>query len=213
MKDIFSNMATVTLLILTLCYAMAAEELSAKVTRAKGKPVVLRSGNEVELTLNMEVKEGETIRTRQGDQCTLTLGDGSKILVFPSSEVSVKAKDKKKIELNQKVGFSWMKVKPLKGVDERFIIRTPTAVAGVRGTSFSCSVENGGKSGFCVCEGKIAVKKGEKEELLKKGEFLNANEKSLGGKMGDVVLLKRPTTSSMSCLQCHQGGSRRNGRY
>jgi len=188
----------------------------ATVTRAKGDATVTRAGNLVSLIKNMVLEEGEVVKTGKGGLCTLKLESGSKILVFPSSEVSIRGKKEKKkkgVELNQKVGFSWMKIKKLSSDDEVFTVRTPTAVAGVRGTAFSASVSPKGKGAFCVCEGAISVESGGQERLVEQGELMNTDKKGLGVKMGDAILLKRPMGSSMSCLACHQGGSRRGKRY
>jgi hypothetical protein len=192
-----------------------AEPLKAKVSKVKGNPVVIRDSKPVVLKKDMVVNEGETVKTHSKDFCVLKLDGGKRIVLFQNSEVKVKNNKKKKaVQLDLTKGFSWVKVKKQnKTKKTSFLVKTPSAVAGVRGTSFSASVSPDGEEGFCVCEGVVSVTSGEKETTLKQGEFVGNGKAGLGASMKDAILLKKPTKKSISCLECHQGGNSRYKSY
>jgi len=118
------------------------------VTQLEGS-VTLTRGTEPDVQvlfaeLNMEVMEKDIIKTDKGASIEITLGKDTLIRLAESSELTVaeksgsQAKKSRKTILNLLNGKVKCKVGKL-GQAETFKVKTPTAVAGVRGTIFAMS--------------------------------------------------------------------------
>jgi hypothetical protein len=109
--------------------------------------------------LNMCLYIGDRVRTQQESALALKFGPGIEVRVNALSVFTVKAVDDKGSnpnKLDMKKGEAWAKV--AKKDNTVFQIGTPTAVAGVRGTEFSVTVdEEGEKSSVHVLEGTVSV--------------------------------------------------------
>jgi len=176
-----------------------------------------KSGNQVlPLTKGLTVKDGDTIITGLGQMVILRLSNGGQLVVYEKSEMTMKSKegDAAKSILELDTGFLWVRVPKLKK-DSSFSVDMPGASAGIRGTAFSASVTEKKESQVCVCEGEVKVTnpKGE-EAVLKQGELLKVGPNAPMGKPGrDLKFLKHPVKSTLTCLNCHQGGYSRDGLY
>lgn len=130
---------------------------SAKFTYVKGD--VLVSGKPA--TLGQTVSKDATIEVKSNSMAVLQFSNAASITLKANSVLSIAnlAKNdagKPIIELSQSGGSSFSKI--AKGQSE-FSIKTPTAVAGVRGTSFELEVGNGKTTKIKLLEGKVAVAK------------------------------------------------------
>jgi len=128
---------------------------SAKFTYVKGD--VLVSGKPA--TLGQTVSKDATIEVKNNSMAVLQFSSAASITLKANSVLSIAnlAKNdtgKPVIELSQSSGASFSKI--AKGQSE-FSIKTPTAVAGVRGTSFELEVGNGKTTKIKLLEGKVAV--------------------------------------------------------
>jgi ferric-dicitrate binding protein FerR (iron transport regulator) len=146
----------------------------------------------------------------------LRLSNGGQLVVYEKSEMTMKSKegDAAKSILELDTGFLWVRVPKLKK-DSAFSVDMPGATAGIRGTAFSASVTEDKESQVCVCEGEVKVTnpKGE-EAVLKQGQLLKVGSNAPMGKPGrDLKFLKHPVKSTLTCLNCHQGGYSRDGLY
>ena len=164
----------------------------------------------------LTIKDGDTIVTGLGQMVILRLENGGQLVVYEKSEMTMKSKegDAAKSILDLDTGFLWVRVPKLKK-DSSFSVDMPGASAGIRGTAFSASVTEKKESQVCVCEGEVKVTnpKGE-EAVLKQGQLLKVDSNAPMGKPGrDLKFLKHPVKSTLTCLNCHQGGYSRDGLY
>ncbi|HNA79911.1 MAG TPA: FecR domain-containing protein, partial [Turneriella sp.] len=126
---------------------------SAKFTYVKGD--VLVSGKPA--TLGQTVSKDATIEVKNNSMAVLQFSSAASITLKANSVLSIAnlAKNdagKPVIELSQSNGSSFSKI--AKGQSD-FSIKTPTAVAGVRGTSFELEVGNGKTTKIKLLEGKV----------------------------------------------------------
>jgi len=176
-----------------------------------------KSGDQVlPVTKGLTIKDGDTIVTDRGQMVILRLENGGQLVVYEKSEMTMKSKegDAAKSILDLDTGFLWVRVPKLKK-DSSFSVDMPGASAGIRGTAFSASVTEKKESQVCVCEGEVKVTnpKGE-EATLKQGQLLKVDPNAPMGKPGrDLKFLKHPVKSTLTCLNCHQGGYSRDGLY
>ena len=176
-----------------------------------------KSGDQVlPVTKGISIKNGDTIVTGLGQMVILRLENGGQLVVYEKSEMTMKSKegDAAKSILDLDTGFLWVRVPKLKK-DSSFSVDMPGASAGIRGTAFSASVTETKESQVCVCEGEVKVTnpKGE-EATLKQGQLLKVGSNAPMGKPGrDLKFLKHPVKSTLTCLNCHQGGYSRDGLY
>ena len=89
---------------------------------------------------------GDVVRSDDNGRAVLTFFDGSTISVDPKSRVRVTALTKTgsgslQLELEQTAGRTWASVSKLASPDSKFVIKTPSMVATVRGTTFETIVE------------------------------------------------------------------------
>lgn len=89
---------------------------------------------------------GDVVRADDNGRAVLTFFDGSTVSVDPKSRVRVTALMKTgsgalQLELEQTAGRTWASVSKLASPESKFIIKTPSMVATVRGTTFETIVE------------------------------------------------------------------------
>ena len=173
-------------------------------------------GDQVQpITKGLVLKDGQTIRTEAGALVLLKLRNGGDLIIYEKSRLQLgeKKQDPAKVKILQYEGLAWSRIPKLKAGNS-FNVEMPTATAGIRGTSFSTSVDATKESQVCVCEGTVKVSSEKGEATLKQGELVKVGkEKKMGKPMGDLTFLKHPTRQTLQCLNCHQGGYTRDGRY
>lgn len=148
--------------------ASHAATVSAKLTKVKGD-VKTRASATAEWKSVKDgdsVSQGAQIKTGPASEVFVGWGGGNVLKVGPLasitlSDLSSGAGSKNKVELTQ--GKVFAKAGKL-GKDSSFSIKTPTAVAGVRGTGFECS-----ESTVSVVEGSVTVEAGGVEVQLEEG--------------------------------------------
>lgn len=143
--------------------SFAGKTRVAVLTGVRGTVTVKESGETAAKAASekMPVNEGDVIRTGgSGSSVIIRFDDGSMVKVGPLASMTIGkmagAGNTNNTELNMDMGKTWARVKKLSG-DSSFRVKTPTAVAGVRGTYYSSEVDNDSTSQFDVFEGEIAV--------------------------------------------------------
>jgi hypothetical protein len=210
------HFASIALLLSFFGSLLGQAEKGSVVEVVIGK-VEYKSGDQVlPVTKGITIKNGDTIVTGLGQMVILRLSNGGQLVVYEKSEMTMKSKegDAAKSILELDTGFLWVRVPKLKK-DSSFSVDMPGATAGIRGTAFSASVTEKKESQVCVCEGEVKVTnpKGE-EAVLKQGQLLKVDSDAPMGKPGrDLKFLKHPVKSTLTCLNCHQGGYSRDGLY
>lgn len=142
--------------------SVAVKERAANVVGLKGTVEVKYKDAEswVPAAERMELKEGDVIRTQSGSTAILRMENGTMMKLAPLTNMKVERLNQTRggdnTSLDISAGKTWSRVKKLSDESD-FSIKTPTAVAGVRGTFFSSEVENTADSTFDVFEGAVAV--------------------------------------------------------
>ncbi len=166
----------------------AAKKNSAKIMFALGDVKVKTGETWSNALVKMKLTEGNEIKTGPGSQCNIVVGRESYISVKEKSHLvlatlfkDVSGMESSSVEL--KIGKSVLNPKKLlKG--ESFSVKTPTAIAAVRGTEFIIESQPEGKMKVAVVDGKVELKrripvleKVEKEIITESQTLTTLNEK------------------------------------
>lgn len=120
---------------------------------------VTRENKTIPLSPGFLLKNGDTIKTGNGT-VDIQSRSGSIIRIRSYSNMTVDSllkspTNKTKLTLNE--GAMLAKIKKLSSDDE-YTVHTPTAIAGVRGTTFSVELQDSGEPTVRVYEGSVSVK-------------------------------------------------------
>lgn len=140
--------------------------INAKITQFVG--LVSVNGKGV-TSADQNLAYNDIITTGEKSFCEIIINEKNILRINAKTQLQFKISDK---ENTLQLDSGW-----LAGVTKEkftsqglFLIKTPTATAAVRGTSFCTKVEDADKTYFCVCNGKIEfINKGETS-----GEFVDA---------------------------------------
>jgi len=120
----------------------------AKIINVKGDVIVKKSGQEswIPAKIDMIMTQGDVIKTGNESNALLDLGGSGTAEINPNSQLSLAqiAQDttgNKKTLLDLAVGEVFIKAEKLRTTEEKFEVKTPTSIVGVRGTKFSVKVE------------------------------------------------------------------------
>lgn len=128
------------------------------VASVKGEASLIREGQSTAIKAGDQVREGDQIRTAADGTVDLVVNNVAGYRALPSSESSVKNADPRSTDLSVTKGKIVVNLSKL-SKDSSFQVTTPTAIAAVRGTQFSCSANPGdGGASFAVREGVVEVK-------------------------------------------------------
>ena len=144
----------------------AGGTIAGKITIIKGKVFFERGGQKIQVKKDDTVLESDVIEAESGT-ARITMIDSNLIDVYPKSKLVISKyvykpnKDQKEVEL--KVDFGKIKstvIQKYDGAKNKFQIKTPSAVAGVRGTVFTAEYDKIKKiSKVVTIEGLVAVAK------------------------------------------------------
>ncbi len=130
------------------------------VTFVCGPVELLKAGSPSTLDIGMSVPVDATVTTGSDATCEIQFAEYGSVHLSPNSKLSVShlLRDATHTEAEVKlaVGSVVCKVRKLSGND-RFNVRTPEMVAGVRGTVFLVSTDGLTSSKVAVTEGSVAV--------------------------------------------------------
>jgi hypothetical protein len=111
---------------------------SGLVVRINGAPTVQRGGNRQPLRQGDTIAVGDVIETDQGAKVKILFADDSVLAIGPKSRVSVDEflvkPERRMVRLGVALGRFKIAIAKFFGTASDYEIRTPTAVAGVRGT-------------------------------------------------------------------------------
>ncbi|MDH5716917.1 MAG: FecR family protein [Spirochaetia bacterium] len=111
--------------------------------------------------VGMNVTQHDIIETNEKSGAIIQFEDSALITLKSNTKLDVNMlakgeEGKAMINIAQNSGSTFSKITPNKS---KYSIKTPTAVAGVRGTSFSVEVSEDKKTDIKLLQGKVAVKK------------------------------------------------------
>jgi len=108
------------------------------------------------------VNIGDRVQTAASSHALVTFFDGSTLEIDPATTVQIEdaasaASGAISIRISQTIGRTWASVQKLTRADSKFEIRTPTAVAAVRGTGFVTEVLADGTTTVQTTDGNVQV--------------------------------------------------------
>jgi len=156
-------------------FAAAPVAGGASVDFASGQVQVVSQSGTSDAKSGQALAKGDVLRTGKDSAAILLMSDGSRIKLNPETRVEIGSAEKGNTELLLQSGAVFSKVQK-QGPQNRFLIRTKTAVMGVRGTEFYTAFGKESKGGsdvwMCVHEGKVEVEsaKDGKKVMVNPGE-------------------------------------------
>jgi hypothetical protein len=167
-----------TLLLGAAVLTVHAKE-AAKVTWLVGEATLKRAGASLPVRVRMDCKLGDTLVLGAASRLELRYPDNTLLRLDENSRLVLANRSAGKPEPTLVVGKAWANVKKIGQGGTGFGVRTPTAVAAVRGTVFQ--VEGGADSSRVnLYEGKVEVGTAVADSLRKaRGEVSGPSEVSL----------------------------------
>ena len=170
------SLAVITMQLLWLAAPALAEYKSteAKINFMKGQVEVQKAQGIVwaKAAVKMKLGAGDKISTEDGSEAEIVLEDGSVLKMRDKSLLLIERMEKSKKpsisvvnSFKVRTGKVLGCVRKMASLDSKFIIGTPTAVAGIRGTVFAIYVE-GDSTGIDVLKGEVGIKGDSGEEVM-----------------------------------------------
>ncbi len=198
-----------------------------KITLPLGK-VEIRSkdGNQWKRAMpNRKVFQGDIIRTLAKSRCEISLRGGGKVRIGENSELELNEVNIKPMEknfrANLKKGNAWVAAKAAFGEKKNVSIRTPTAVAAIRGTKYRTKAGEE-ESSVLVYEGKVDVNQPKNVQESPRGGGLKPGGKPKF-KLGPLKEVAAPTEVAgpyevsledwISLVEGMQINVRKDGKY
>jgi len=126
----------------------------------KGEVVLMRNNQEMTIEVSSFVMKGDTIRTGEASGMDLEFPNGALLRMKEKTTISINSilsQEDTQVEIALNRGKIFSKIKNKLKEKESFRIKTPTMIAGVRGTEFSVSEEEIPK--VMVLEGEVSTEK------------------------------------------------------
>jgi len=190
------------ILIVILSANQSAGKNFGKISLPLGKVEVQSggTGDWAKAKPNFPVKEGDIIRTLAKSRCEITLVGGGKVRIGENAELVLNTANVKPMEKNfnasLKRGNIWVSAKAAFGEKKNVSVRTPTAVAAIRGTKYRAKAGED-ESEVLVYEGKVdvnAAKNVIEDRQEKRKSFVPEGQPKFT--LGPVTEIKAPTQVS-----------------
>ncbi len=191
-------MKKIVILITALAFIACKGEKSNHalvVTFLKGKVTIESAGASKKARIGSLLKAEDTLKVGKKSRADLQISKGTVVRIASSSSLKInqlvanlKGTNKTKLQLDR--GSLYAKVQKQKE-GSSFSVKTPTAVAGVRGTEFHVSSKEG-KDTIAVTSGKVAVEnKAGKSTVVKEGTEVKGDDEELSASKIDASKLKK----------------------
>jgi hypothetical protein len=170
------SLAVITLQMLWLAAPALAEykPASAKINYMKGQVEVQKAQGITwaRASVKMKLGSGDKISTEDGSEAEIVLEDGSVLKMKDKSLLLIQRMEKQKKpsvsvvnSFKVRTGKVLGCVRKMSSLDSKFLVETPTAVAGIRGTVFAIYVE-GDSTELDVLKGEVGIKGDNGEEVM-----------------------------------------------
>ena len=163
MKNYYSKLLPLILLINCLIlpvYGSGNDETAPHISFIIGKCEIVRktSGKSIKAKTGDTLSVGDIVKSGDDSHIEISLKN-SVIRLNSNSKVKINKEysEKKSTEIIQFLGEVWLKIKKLKGEDKN-VLRTPTAICGVRGTAYNSKINEDKSTTVSVFEGEVSVK-------------------------------------------------------
>jgi hypothetical protein len=138
----------VLVVFMSFLFSTAAAKQIGLFMVVKGEVKVVRGSETLKAKVTLGVYQGDTVISGKDARAKIVMTDKNVIHISPSTEIKIETYvnngQQKNVELNLKEGKVRNNVEQTYDGDKnKFIIKTPTAVAGVRGTQFITSFDKG----------------------------------------------------------------------
>lgn len=154
------NVSVITLLLIVCVRVTAYAAPVATIIGLSGKVETAPPGSDIWTTAQFKqpLEPNTRVRTATKSGVVILLETGSRIKIGPLTLITIAASSNSRtsggVAFNLANGKVWAKVNKLSGAkDAEFVVRTPTALCGVRGTEFAMDVGDDGTSVLTVVEG------------------------------------------------------------
>lgn len=143
-------------------------QVKAIISNVSGDAFVIRPDHKKPATPGIQLETADIIETSSGATVDLAIKGFGIIKIGAQTKVKIhelisnKKADKASLSVERGDVASFI---DRQNSESEFSIRTPTAVAGVRGTSFVVSVDNN-KSSIAVMDGSVALSQPGREEII-----------------------------------------------
>ncbi len=203
-----------------------------KITLPLGNVQVQKSGTGewTKARPRMPIHEKDVIKTLAKSRCEITLTGGGKMRIGENSELELTEANVKPMEknfsANLKKGNIWVSAKAAFGEKKNVSVRTPTAVAAIRGTKYRVKAGED-ESSVLVYSGKVDVNSAKKVLEERKIQMEQKGAKPGTGKpkftLGPVKAIQAPTVVAgpyevtledwVSLVEGMQINVRKDGKY
>lgn len=185
MKKFVRILVLLSVLMLLPLTAMAAKKVGyAKIVGMEGEATIKRRGGDRQFRAvkGMKLVEGDCLYTKSGCNVSIVLDNNSQLIIGENSIVDLA--QMRKISSNEsnttvslKKGSVFSSIKKKLSDKETYQIKTPNAIAGVRGTKFYVNVEKG-DTFVNVVEGTVILEniRAKKSVTAKQGDLAKAED-------------------------------------
>ncbi len=157
------------------CSKTEKKPLVAKLSFIKGTVTLIRDGNSQDAEINTRLRPNDIIITSAKSEANILFANIGISKIKANSEVGInnlfKSKQGDLIEMSVKKGKLASSLKKLIRTEDNFLVNTPTAVVGVRGTTFLVIVIPAKESKVAVFSGKVDI-----TDLMGKAQPISVEE-------------------------------------
>jgi|TARA_B100000953_G_scaffold80741_1_gene65766 hypothetical protein len=220
------------LLALSLTTLLLGQKEFGKISLPLGRVQLQKSGKgDFKRAMpKMSVHENDIIKTLAKSRCEITLIGGGKLRIGQNSELEITQASVKPMEKNfgatLKKGDVWVAAKAAFGEKKNVAVRTPTAVAAIRGTKYRAKAGQD-ESSVLVYDGKVDVNAAKNVIDARKQQMKQGGPQGAAGapkfKLGPVTQVQAPTQVAgpyevsledwVSLVEGMQINVRKDGKY
>lgn len=165
----------VVVVVIVLITGIALFLGQSKIVLAEVNGEVFVNGEPAEV--GMVLKEADKIVTREGSSAEVSLYEGSVLRIGESSELDLSTVKSNEIGINQLSGRTWSRIVKLSGI-KNYFVKTPDAVATVRGTAFDVKLVEG-ETYVSSADGVVEVDNGAEKMNVEKDVAVMVSKKRL----------------------------------
>lgn len=192
---------------LLVCTSALPAQEGPKVTYLVGSGTVARGGQRIAMAVSLPCRAGDTVQTGKASRAELRYSDNTLVRLEENSRLVLASRTKGGAEPTLQAGKLWANVRKASQGGTGFGVKTPTAVAAVRGTVFGVGA-NDSTSRVQLYEGRVDVGSRRADSLLSvRGEVAGPREVSLADWVrllrGEEVEFRRDGTWSRSKFDVH----------
>ena len=232
MKNLYTSPIKSLLLVSTfLLTDIYAQKEFGKISLPLGRVQVQKGGaGEFKRAMpRMSIQEKDVVKTLAKSRCEITLVGGGKLRIGENSELEITEANVKPMEKNfgatLKKGDAWVAAKAAFGEKKNVAVRTPTAVAAIRGTTYRAKAGND-ESSVLVYDGKVDVNAASNVSEAREEQRRQGFQPQGGAprfKLGPVTEIQAPTQVAgpyevsledwVSLVEGMQINVRKDGKY